>query len=79
MCGLQKACAAIYSGVFVLNVGLNLLLIPPFGLMGAAVATSLAITGEALALIFVARRRLGVLSFAPFAFSLALSREGRNG
>ncbi|MEH0070635.1 hypothetical protein V6L77_10385 [Pannonibacter sp. Pt2-lr] len=41
MCGLQKACAAIYSGVFILNVGLNLLLIPPFGLMGAAVATSL--------------------------------------
>ncbi len=79
MCGLQKACAAIYSGVFVLNVGLNLLLIPPFGLMGAAVATSLAITGEALALIFVARRRLGVLPFAPFAFSLALRREGRNG
>lgn len=79
MCGLQKVCAVIYSGVFILNVGLNLLLIPPFGLMGAAVATSLAISGEALALILAARLRLGVLPFAPFAFSLALGQEGRYG
>lgn len=79
MCGLQNSCAMIYSGVFVLNVGLNLLLIPPFGLMGAAVATSLAITGEALGLILVTRRRLGVLPFAPFAFALALRQEGLHG
>lgn len=79
MCCLQNSCAMIYSGVFVLNVGLNLLLIPPFGLMGAAVATSLAISGEALGLILVTHRRLGVLPFAPFAFALALRREGLHG
>lgn len=64
MSGHQKSCAAVYAGVFAVNVCLNVVMIPLYGLIGAAIATSLAMVIEALALALMTRRRLG---FVPFA------------
>lgn len=61
MSGHQNACAAIYAVTLAINVGLNFLLIPAFGLWGAAVATAVAVLFEAAALFFVVWRRLGIL------------------
>jgi O-antigen/teichoic acid export membrane protein len=44
----------------VLNAGLNALLIPPFGLNGAAVASTIASTTMSVCLAYFARRRAGV-------------------
>jgi O-antigen/teichoic acid export membrane protein len=43
MAGQQRRCAGIYTGAFILNVVLNFVLIPRFGLMGAACTYSLQI------------------------------------
>jgi O-antigen/teichoic acid export membrane protein len=43
-----------------LNVGLNALLIPPFGLNGAAVASTIATTIMSMSLAYFARRRARV-------------------
>ncbi len=60
MADQQSACARVYMAAFVLNVALNLALIPLFGILGAAVATASAMVFEAGALACQARRRLGV-------------------
>jgi O-antigen/teichoic acid export membrane protein len=49
----------------VTNIGLNALLIPPFGLNGAAAATAIAMTAMNVCLVVFARRRAGV-SATPF-------------
>lgn len=70
MTGHQNTCAGIYAGTFVLNVILNLILIPLLGLAGAAIATSLAILFEATALAVVAKRKLNITTFVlPLLFS----------
>lgn len=70
MTGHQNSCAGIYAGTFVLNVVFNLILIPPFGLAGAAIATSLAILFEATALATAAKRKLNITTFVlPLLFS----------
>lgn len=63
MSGEQKACACVYLATIVLNVGMNVLLIPIYGLYGAAFATAGAMLFEALALYTVANRRLGLRLF----------------
>ncbi|WP_428522124.1 lipopolysaccharide biosynthesis protein [Roseibium sp.] len=63
MTGLQKTCAIIYGTTFVMNVVLNLILIPWLGLMGAAVATSCAILFETTALAIAAKRKLNITTF----------------
>jgi O-antigen/teichoic acid export membrane protein len=63
MTGHQTTCAAIYAGTFALNIVFNLILIPLFGLTGAAVATSLAILFEASALAAAARHKLNINTF----------------
>jgi len=63
MTGHQNSCAGIYAGTFFLNVVFNLILIPPFGLAGAAIATSLAILFEATALATAAKRKLNITTF----------------
>lgn len=68
MAGEQRICAVIYVSVFTLNLALNLLLIPVWGITGAAVATSLAFLAEALALAVIVRSRLGLRSWIGFAF-----------
>jgi Na+-driven multidrug efflux pump len=70
MTGHQNTCAGIYAGTFVLNVVLNLVLIPLLGLAGAAIATSLAILFEATALAVVAKRKLNITTFVlPLLFA----------
>jgi O-antigen/teichoic acid export membrane protein len=61
MSGNQNICAAVYAMTLALNIGLNVLLIPLFGLWGAAIATSLAMVFEASALSFTVWRKLGIV------------------
>ncbi|RWM05436.1 MAG: lipopolysaccharide biosynthesis protein [Mesorhizobium sp.] len=61
MSGNQNICAAVYAMTLALNIGLNVILIPHFGLWGAAVATSLAMIFEASALSFTVWRKLGIV------------------
>ena len=63
MQGEQRASAAIYAGAFAVNLALCLLLIPRFGLIGAAAATATAIVCESILLFAVAKRRLGLHAF----------------
>jgi O-antigen/teichoic acid export membrane protein len=63
MSGNQNICAAIYGLTLAFNVGLNVLLIPPLGLWGAALATSLSMVFEAAALAITNWRRLGIVMF----------------
>ncbi|WP_340276142.1 lipopolysaccharide biosynthesis protein [Roseibium algae] len=67
MSGHQKSCALIYSATFAANVLLNLLLIPKFGLMGAAIATSASIIFEATCLSITAHRKLQIRTFILFS------------
>ncbi|WP_027167400.1 lipopolysaccharide biosynthesis protein [Mesorhizobium sp. WSM3224] len=61
MSGNQNICAAVYAMTLALNISLNVLLIPLFGLWGAAIATSLAMVFEASALSFTVWRKLGIV------------------
>jgi O-antigen/teichoic acid export membrane protein len=60
MSGNQNVCAAVYAMTLALNIGLNVALIPVFGLWGAAIATALAMVFEAGALSFTVWRKLGI-------------------
>nr|WP_281380135.1 lipopolysaccharide biosynthesis protein [Prosthecomicrobium pneumaticum] len=62
MAGRQKACAAIYSACFFLNLGLNLILVPRFGLAGAASATTATLAAEAILVYLAARLLIGLRS-----------------
>jgi O-antigen/teichoic acid export membrane protein len=59
MLGERKQCAAVYAGAFAINLVLCIVLIPRFGIEGAAVSTSTALVGESILLYLVAKRRLG--------------------
>jgi len=63
MVGHQDVCALVYAIAFVVNIGLNLLLVPVSGLMGAAIATSIALVVESILLFLITRRRLGLHVF----------------
>ena len=67
MSGQQKACAVAYGVTLVVNVVLNATLIPSFGLMGAATATTVALCFEAIALYALVQRRLGLRMFVLHA------------
>jgi O-antigen/teichoic acid export membrane protein len=60
MLGEQKACAMVLVATAISNIALNIILVPLFGITGAAVATSLSLSGAALAYAVVARKRLGL-------------------
>jgi O-antigen/teichoic acid export membrane protein len=60
MAGQQGICAAIYTVTFVINVGLNVTLIPRLGLAGAATSTATALVLETIALYWVTVSRLGM-------------------
>jgi O-antigen/teichoic acid export membrane protein len=64
--GEQRACAVIYGGAFLINLVLSFVLIPPFGPMGAALAIAAALIVETVALVLIAKRRLG---FGIFVWS----------
>jgi O-antigen/teichoic acid export membrane protein/CelD/BcsL family acetyltransferase involved in cellulose biosynthesis len=78
MMGEQKITAAIYACSFLLNVLLNIILIPYFELMGAAMATSTALCAESIMLFMATRNRLGinVFSFAAPAATACNARPG---
>ncbi|MFV2091901.1 MAG: lipopolysaccharide biosynthesis protein [Hyphomicrobiales bacterium] len=63
MLGQQNACAMVLASAAVVNLALNFLMIPTYGLMGAAVATSISTIYATIMLYNVAKRRLGLRSF----------------
>lgn len=68
MSGQQRICATVYFLTFLFNVAMNFLLIPRYGLYGAAVATAIALVVEAAALFVVTWSRLGIRCSILFAF-----------
>lgn len=73
MSGNQNVCAAVYAVTLALNIALNMVLIPLYGLWGAAIATAFAMVFEAVALSFTVWRRLGIVMavFLPAAKEVA--------
>lgn len=63
MSGHHKVCAKLFACALGINVLLNAILIPVYGLYGAALATAIATIFETIALYVVVRRRLGVSMF----------------
>jgi len=64
MSGKQNICVALYAGALTANVVLNVLLIPHFGIEGAAIATASAMAVEAVLLHLAVRHALGIALFA---------------
>lgn len=64
MAGKQKICMIVYAGALAANLTLNIMLIPMFGIQGAAIATAGAMTIEAILLFFVIKSQLGITMFA---------------
>ena len=58
MLGEQTLCALVLVAAAVLDAALCLALVPVYGMLGAAIATSAALTAAALMNYIVARRRL---------------------
>lgn len=63
MAGRQKMCAGIYAITLTVNIILNISLIPVLGILGAAIATSIALVFETAALHSAAKRTLGLHAF----------------
>jgi O-antigen/teichoic acid export membrane protein len=63
MVGEQRACAFVYMAAFLTNIVGCLILIPRFGLYGAAVATSAGVVAESALLFRVSKHRLGLHLF----------------
>jgi O-antigen/teichoic acid export membrane protein len=63
MLGQQSICAFIYALAFATNIALNIVIVPSFGLTGAAIATSSALVLESILLFVMAKRRLGLHVF----------------
>ena len=63
MLGQQNVCAIVLFAAVVLNVALNFVLIPSYGLVGAASATAISLVMVSVALFVMAKRRLGLHSF----------------
>jgi len=59
MLGERKECAGVYALAFAINLGLCFVLIPRFGIEGAAAATSTALAVESILLYRMAKRRVG--------------------
>lgn len=73
MSGNQNACAVVIALTLALNITLSIILIPRFGLWGAAFATAISMTFEAAALSWTAWRKLGI---AMVIFAAPLSARG---
>jgi len=59
----QAASALIYASAFTANLVLCVVLIPRFGLIGAACSTAAAIVCESTLLFVITKRRLGLHIF----------------
>jgi O-antigen/teichoic acid export membrane protein len=62
--GKQGINALIYGGAFAVNIVLCLVLIPPFGAAGAAIAISTALVVETIALVVLLKKQMGINIFA---------------
>ena len=62
MCGHEKVFSYISSTFLVLNIFLNYFLIIDYQEIGAAIATTIAIVGENIARVIVAKQRTGILT-----------------
>lgn len=76
MTGHERAVAVVEAGALALNVGLNLALIPRWGLEGAAVATALSFVLSGAVQAALVRRRLG---FGPSVVGALTRWWGRRG
>ncbi|GAA6212623.1 lipopolysaccharide biosynthesis protein [Hyphomicrobiales bacterium 4NK60-0047b] len=65
MTGQQYTCAVIYLGTVVLDIVLNIYLIPAYGIKGAAIATALSFAFMAFMLLSAIKIRLNIISL-PF-------------
>ncbi len=65
MTGQQHICAIIYVGTVFLDLGLNYMLIPLYGIKGAAIATSISFSFMAIMLLILIKSRLNIISL-PF-------------
>lgn len=63
MVGEQRACAVVYAAAFAANIALCVVLIPLFGVAGAAIAISAAMMLESVLLFAVTKQRLGLHVF----------------
>jgi O-antigen/teichoic acid export membrane protein len=63
MLGEQRVCALVYANAFLANVALCVLLIPRFGMAGAAMANAAALTFESILLFVVTKSKLGLHVF----------------
>lgn len=59
MLGEQKICAAIVAVAFAMNLAIGFALIPRFGIMGAAISTTVAFIVESVLIFAAAKTRLG--------------------
>ena len=59
MLGEQKSCALAAAAALIVNLVLCFALIPRYGVMGAAIATSIAFIVESVLIFLIARYRLG--------------------
>jgi O-antigen/teichoic acid export membrane protein len=63
MLGQQTACAMVYAGAFAVNLAACIVLIPRYGMLGAAMSVSAALIVESIALFCVSKFRLGLHVF----------------
>jgi O-antigen/teichoic acid export membrane protein len=63
MLGEQRICAAIYAFAFLVNLAVCIVLIPRYGIEGAAASTALALIVESVLLFVVTRSRLKLHAF----------------
>jgi len=75
MAGQQVAGASIYVVCALANVGLNLVLVPYYGLTGAAASTAIAVSAAAMLNGWMAQRRLGLRIAVWSPLTAALSRH----
>ncbi len=61
--GQQKICALVMFFTLIINVAMNFALIPVFGLLGAAAATTFSIMLESVLLFWIIKWRLGLHAF----------------
>lgn len=75
MTGQQNYCAAVYLATVLIDIILNIILIPIYGIMGAALATAISFIVMAASLHIIIRKKLDVASHpkAPHLFIQKLS------
>ncbi|MCF6321176.1 MAG: polysaccharide biosynthesis C-terminal domain-containing protein, partial [Rhizobiaceae bacterium] len=75
MTGQQNITVVVLAITLLCNLILNIALIPPFGIAGAAIGTSIAMVFESVALYIAVNRKLGLHIFVFGGEGLPL-REG---